>query len=75
MSNIKPEHYTMNEIEPITYISANNMEFWKGNVIKYVTRAGFKDFYVSTEIEDLNKAKWYLEHRIKELEAHLESDG
>lgn len=32
-----------------------------GNVIKYVSRAPFK----GTELQDLKKAKWYLEREIK----------
>lgn len=69
------KHGTLYVIGPISYLSATNMEFWKGNVIKFVTRSDFKGFYISTEIEDLDKAKWYLEHRIKELEAHLKKQG
>ena len=41
----------------------NRMEFWRGNVIKYVARAGFK----GDEIQDLEKAIRYLEMRINEL--------
>ena len=36
------------------------------NVVKYVARAGKKD--ASKELEDLKKAKFYLERRIKLLE-------
>ena len=37
-----PSHYARWSIEPITYIMRNGMEFWRGNVIKYASRAGFK---------------------------------
>lgn len=36
------------------------------NVVKYVARAGKKD--ISTEIEDLKKAAFYLNRKIKNLE-------
>ena len=36
------------------------------NVVKYVARAGKKD--VSKEIEDLKKAAFYLDRKIKNLE-------
>lgn len=39
-----------------------HMNFNLGNVIKYVWRAGYKN-----GIEDLEKAKWYLENEIDRL--------
>ena len=42
------------------------MNFNIGNVIKYVTRAGYKD--TETKVEDLSKAMWYLDREIKNLE-------
>jgi hypothetical protein len=42
------------------------MGFNIGNVIKYLWRAGFKD---SNEIEDLKKARWYLDDEIKRRES------
>lgn len=60
-----PAHYNDGKIEVIDYIEDKKLGFCLGNVIKYVSRAGKKD--PEKEIEDLNKAKWYLERRIKEL--------
>lgn len=37
-----------------------------GNCIKYLWRAGLKD--VSPEIEDLKKARWYIDREISRLE-------
>ena len=54
-----PQHY-QHGIEPIDYIESHNFNFNLGNVIKYVSRAPFK----GTELEDLKKAKWYLEREI-----------
>jgi hypothetical protein len=60
---LEPTHYTVWKMQPITFIMQNRMEFWRGNVIKYVARAGFK----GDEIQDLEKAIRYLEMRINEL--------
>ena len=38
----EPTHYARWKIEPITYIMRNGFEFWRGNLIKYSSRAGFK---------------------------------
>lgn len=61
-----PEHYggSDNKYEAIKVIEAWNADFHIGNCIKYVSRAGKK----GNEIEDLKKAKWYLERKIKLLE-------
>jgi len=40
-----------------------NAYLW--NAVKYCARAGKKD--PSKEIEDLEKAKWYIDRRIEEL--------
>lgn len=40
-------------------------EFCLGNVLKYVMRAGEKDS--AKELEDLQKASWYLEYVIEQL--------
>jgi hypothetical protein len=72
----KPPHYTRWKIEPITYIMRNGMEFWRGNIIKYASRAGFKDYPdadpVESEITDLRKVIRYAEMRINQLEGKVE---
>ncbi len=71
---IKPSHYTKWSIEPITYVMLNGMEFWRGNVIKYVSRAGAKTYDDQTaeqsEITDLKKAIRYCEMRINQIEGN-----
>lgn len=62
----RPSHYTDGKIEVIDFIEDKKLGFCLGNVIKYVARAGKKD--PEKEIEDLKKAKWYLERHIKGLE-------
>lgn len=70
-----PSHYTDSKIEVIDYIEDKNLGFCLGNVIKYVSRAGKKFDSDKTkeekEIEDLKKARWYLDRRIYELENRL----
>lgn len=61
-----PRHYSAHGIEPIDYIESHNLNFNLGNVIKYVSRAQFK----GTELEDLKKAKWYLEREINKHDKH-----
>ena len=62
-----PEHYGGdNTYEAIKVIEAWNLDFTLGNTIKYISRAGKKD--KAKEIEDLKKALWYLDRKIKTLE-------
>lgn len=58
-----PGHYTRWKVEPIYFIEENKMPFWMGNVIKYVTRADAKD-----GLQDLKKARRYIDMKIKQLE-------
>ena len=61
-----PSHYTDGKIEVIDYIEDKKLGFCLGNAIKYISRAGKKD--PSKEVEDLKKARWYIDRRIKEIE-------
>jgi hypothetical protein len=62
-----PAHYggSDNPYEAIKVVEAWNLDFYLGNVIKYVSRAGKK----GDELEDLKKARWYLDRRIARMEA------
>lgn len=57
-------HYNKKAIQPIDYILANELNFCEGNVVKYITR--YKD---KNGIEDLKKAKQYIDFLIKEYES------
>ena len=74
----RPSHYTKWNLEPIVFIMQNGMEFWRGNVIKYVSRAGSKKYdgqdKVQSEITDLKKAIQYCEFRINLLEGKQPND-
>ncbi len=62
-----PDHYGGNNTyEAIKVIEAWELDFSLGNTIKYISRAGKKD--KAKEIEDLKKALWYLDRKIKTLE-------
>ncbi len=58
-----PPHYTQYKIEPIDFIMKNKLEFWQGNIIKYIMR-----FEKKNGVEDLKKARTYLNRKISELE-------
>ena len=59
-----PEHYTMGKIEVFDFIRAWELSFAEGNVVKYVVRAPHK----GQPVEDLKKARWYLDQLIKKAE-------
>ena len=61
-----PSHYGGDNLyETIKVIEAWELDFHLGNSVKYISRAGKKD--VDKEIQDLEKAKWYLERKIQNL--------
>ena len=61
-----PAHYTSkNGVECIQVTEQFN--FARGNAIKYIWRAGEKD--PTKEVEDLEKAVWYIQREIKRIKA------
>lgn len=63
-----PAHYTDGGIETIDYIEAKGLNFARGNAVKYISRAGKKD--TAKEIEDLEKAVWYLNRELERLKGN-----
>jgi len=59
-----PKHYDLG-IQPIEVIDKWELDFYLGNVLKYIARAGKKDN--ASELEDLEKAKHYLEMKIQKI--------
>jgi hypothetical protein len=59
-------HYKELAIQPVEYIHANNIGYFEGNVIKYVSRWRNKN-----GVKDLEKAKHYIDLLI-ELEGKLD---
>ena len=63
MDNVNhPSHYNTGKIEVIEAIEDWKLDFCLGNAVKYIARAGKKD--PNKTIEDLEKAKWYIQHEI-----------
>ena len=66
---INPEHYKIGGIETIDFMKAKSTkEEFLGHLrltaLKYLSRFGKKD----DELQELKKAKWYLDRLISELE-------
>jgi len=62
-----PRHYAKGwsngaEVIDIT----ENLNFNRGNAVKYIARAGRKD--PLRTVEDLKKARWYIDRELKRLE-------
>ena len=67
--NINPDHYGNSGIDVIDFCQANNLDFMQGNVIKYVFRYKNKN-----GLEDLEKAKEYIDRMIENLLDEEETD-
>lgn len=61
-----PEHYggADNPYEAIKVIEAWKLNFNLGSVVKYIARCGKKD----EELQELRKARWFIEREINRLE-------
>lgn len=69
-SGKNPAHYRRHYVD--LYNITKDHNFSRGNVIKYVDRAGHKpegDIY--KELEDLEKAQWFLTAEIEELRSKI----
>ena len=67
--NINPDYYRK-KIEVTDFIMEYNLDFCSGNIIKYIIRQGKKN---PNGLEDLKKARWYLDKLIKQQENEDES--
>lgn len=69
----KPPHYILGRaFEPIDVIEDWGLGFRLGNAVKYIARAGRKD--PTRHIEDLCKARWYLDREIEKLKRGTPND-
>lgn len=59
----RPDHYCRGSIEVIDAIEGMGLGYHEGNIVKYVARYKFK-----RGVEDLKKAKWYLDRLISRNE-------
>ena len=62
-----PPHYKVGGIETIDFIEAKGLGYNLGNVVKYVSRADHK----GERLENLEKARWYLDREIGILSEKL----
>jgi hypothetical protein len=62
-----PSHYNAGKYEVIEVVEDWKLDFHLGNVVKYIARAPHK----ASELEDLKKARWYLNRKITLLEKQL----
>ena len=60
-----PPHYTATAVEPIDVIEAWGLGFHLGCAVKYIARCELK----GRPIEDLEKARWYLDREIARRKA------
>lgn len=67
-----PKHYTSGKIEVWDYIYDQKLNYFLGNAVKYISRAGKKD--KGKYVEDLKKAIVYLEKEIKNYEEDRNDD-
>ena len=68
-----PSHYTDGNIEVIDFIEDKRLNYHRGNAVKYICRAGKKD--PALEVEDLQKAVWYINREIQRLTAQKQRDA
>lgn len=64
---IKPSYYNDTKITPFDVIDDWELNFYLGNAIKYIKRAGKKAN--NTKLQDLKKVREYIDHEIKVEEA------
>ena len=57
----KPAHYFRYKIEPITFIMQNDVPYAEANAIKYLMRWRYKHKHRAGQIQDLQKAKQYID--------------
>ena len=69
MDIISPDYYKRGNIEVTDFIIDQSMSFLEGNIVKYLVR--YKE---KSGIEDLRKARWYLEKLIEEQVKHSENN-
>jgi len=69
----RPAHYTFSKVEVIEAIEAWDLDYIRGNVVKYIARAGRK--VEADELQDLLKCQWYLSRAIRNLERARKGSG
>jgi len=65
----RPPHYARLDPEPIDVIEAWGLGYHLATAVKYISRAGHKE----DEIQDLEKAVWFLNRKIQQLKNEKEN--
>ncbi len=69
----KPKHYNKGSMEAIDYINqqleTNSVYYLEGSILKYLHRWKYKN-----GVEDLKKARWYLDRLIEEKQKEKEEE-
>tara|TARA_R110002095_G_scaffold193603_1_gene171863 strand:+ start:6786 stop:7049 length:264 start_codon:yes stop_codon:yes gene_type:complete len=68
---MKPKHYKTKDKDVIDFCKDYDLNFNRGNIVKYVARADKK----GNELEDLLKAKDYIKREIKFLKQRQRLDN
>ena len=61
-TKFSPEHYQRGDIQVWDFIADQKLDFFLGNVVKYVCRAGYKSY--EGELDDLLKAAKYIQKKL-----------
>jgi len=70
MNTLNPDHYQQGEIEVIDFILDQKMDYLTASVQKYLARWRFKN-----GIDDLRKAKWFLDKLIEQQVENADRDN
>jgi len=70
MNTLNPDHYQQGEIEVIDFILDQKMDYLTASVQKYLARWRFKN-----GIDDLRKAKWFLDKLIEQQIENADRDN
>ena len=70
---INPAHYVgANGMQVVDIVDAYDLDFYAGNTGKYLCRAGRKPG--ASRLEDLRKARWYIDRLVQLAEAEGETE-
>lgn len=67
----KPRGYNTHPSGVECIVVTEHMNFCRGNAVKYIWRAGEKPG--TSEVEDLKKARWYIDREIARLQKKAEA--
>ena len=66
VSKYSPSHYQRGSIEVWDFIADQQLDYFAGNCVKYICRAGHKSY--ESELDDWRKVKAYVDKKISLLQ-------